>query len=77
MPSVSRNIAHVYSQKTAVTLAMMLKGEVLLLNMSFEVFLEGSDDVSVDSQILILRKCNCNVQVSKGLGIIFLGFFSP
>jgi hypothetical protein len=55
----------------------MLKGEVLLLNMSFEVFLEGSDDVSVDSQILILRKCNCNVQVSKGLGIIFLGFFSP
>jgi hypothetical protein len=28
---------------------------------SFEVFFKGSDAVSVSSQILVLRKCNCGI----------------
>ena len=54
-------ILHMFTHENSYDLGGDVKGEVMLLNMSFEVFLMGSDAVSVGSQILIFRKCNCSM----------------
>jgi hypothetical protein len=50
-----------FTHKNSYDLGHDIKEAVILLNMSFEVFLKGSDAVSVGSQILIFSKCNCSI----------------
>jgi len=52
-------VLQMFTHKNSYDLGRYVKGDILL-NMSFEVFLKGSAAVSVGSQILIFRKCNCS-----------------
>lgn len=58
-PSVVK--LQMFADRNSYDLGCDVKGKVILLNMNFEDFLKGSDAISVGSQILILRKCNCSM----------------
>jgi hypothetical protein len=45
-----------FTHENSYDLGCDVKGEVILLNMSFVIFLKGSVAVSVGSQILVLSK---------------------
>jgi len=53
-------ILQMFTHKNSYDLGCDVKGYVILLNMSSEVFWKGSAAVSVGSQIFIFRKCNCS-----------------
>jgi hypothetical protein len=51
----------VFTHKNSYDLGRDVEGEVISLSVGFEDFFKGSDAVSVDSPILILRKCNYSI----------------
>jgi len=53
-------ILQMFTHKNSYDLRRDVKGGVVLLNMSSEVFWKGSAAVSVGGLILIFRECNCS-----------------